>query len=59
MDAYNAVSDFFRAQSRFDEITGAGGPLSGDPTLRGVEHTIDHQARYFDPRSTPGMLRPA
>lgn len=40
VDAYNSVVNFLEAQSRFDETQGAGGPLSGDPTLRSIQSKV-------------------
>ncbi len=40
VDAYNAVMFFVNSQSRFDETTQKAGPLSGNPTLRGLQGTI-------------------
>lgn len=40
IDAYNGVVDFVRTQSRFDEETNRAGPLSGNPTLRGVQFAL-------------------
>ncbi len=39
-DAYNDVVEFINAQSRFDETTERSGPLSGNPTLRGLQSTL-------------------
>jgi len=40
VDAYNAVMDFARQQSRFDPETEQAGPLSGDGVLRGIESRL-------------------
>ncbi len=40
VDAYNQVIDFVNDQSRFNETTQAAGPLSGNPTLRGLRATL-------------------
>lgn len=40
VDAYNAVIDFINTQSRFDPETKKAGPLSGNPTLRGLQATL-------------------
>jgi flagellar hook-associated protein 2 len=40
VDAYNSVVDFVSAQSRFDEDAKKAGPLSGNPTLRGIQFAL-------------------
>ncbi|MCP3983636.1 MAG: flagellar filament capping protein FliD [bacterium] len=40
VDAYNGVVDFINAQSKFDEETKQAGPLSGNPTLRGIQFAL-------------------
>ena len=40
VDAYNTVIDFVNDQSRFNEATQAAGPLSGNPTLRGLRANL-------------------
>ena len=40
VDAYNDVVDFVNQQSRFDETSKKAGPLSGNPTLRRVQSTL-------------------
>lgn len=39
-DAYNGVVEFINAQSRFDETSQRSGPLSGNPTLRGLQAAL-------------------
>ena len=59
--AYNAVVDFIELQASFDETTERAGPLSGDPTLRGIQSTIQglvsrEIAMAGNPLSTLGQI---
>ncbi len=42
VDAYNSVVDFVNSQSRFDEEAEKAGPLSGNPTLRGIQFALQN-----------------